>query len=363
MLKTLLNNKTVLFWTLHSIGWLAYAVLNYFQGRSFGALPYYMVASLLYGLAGFIVTLGLRQMFHWVWERPPAITMLVGLIGAVISATVFDVAKSFIYFNLGPKNLYPKEEVLWAASWTDYIGTLPLSLYVILAWAGLYFGIKYYRMLQRQNEAVLKATNAAHQAQLKMLRYQLNPHFLFNTLNAISTLVMDGDTATANHMVSRLSAFLRHSLDRDPAQKVTLKRELDALNLYLSIEKIRFDERLSLTFDIDQAAYQALVPSLILQPLIENAIKYAIAVKEDGGTIAIHAKRENGLLCIQVSDDGPGAPQLQDQDSIGHNGVGLANTKERLLVLYGSKHTFEILNVDPHGLSVKICIPFEYGNG
>ena len=213
-----------------------------------------------------------------------------------------------------------------------------------------------------QNEAVLKATNAAHQSQLKMLRYQLNPHFLFNTLNAISTLVLDGDTTTANHMVTRLSAFLRHSLDRDPVKKITLTKELETLNLYLTIEKIRFEERLQLVFEVSPEAGPALVPSLILQPLVENSIKYAIAASEDGGTIAIKAKREGDLLCMEVSDDGPGVPDLDNLAPSDGGGVGLVNTRERLLVLYGAQQEFLVSNRQPNGLAVTICIPFERSN-
>jgi LytS/YehU family sensor histidine kinase len=192
-----------------------------------------------------------------------------------------------------------------------------------------------------------------------MLRYQLNPHFLFNTLNAISTLVLEGDTQTANQMVTQLSAFLRHSLDRDPVQKISLKKELEAMNLYLSIEKIRFDDRLHVQIEVSPEASTALVPSLILQPLIENSIKYAIAAAEDGGTIAIKAERKDDLLCMQIVDDGPGVADLENIKPSDGGGVGLVNTRERLLVLYGTQQQFQVSNRQPQGLTVKICIPFE----
>ncbi len=130
-----------------------------------------------------------------------------------------------------------------------------------------------------------------------MLRYQLNPHFLFNTLNAISTLVLDNQNRTANLAVSRLSEFLRYTLDQDPMKKVTLRQELDALNLYLGIEKLRFGDRLRLEFDVDERAESALVPSLLLQPLVENAMKYAIAPREQGGAVTVIAGIEGGGRC------------------------------------------------------------------
>ncbi len=154
--------------------------------------------------------------------------------------------------------------------------------------------MKFYERLQLEREATLKQSALAQEAQLKMLRYQLNPHFLFNTLNAISTLVLDGQNRTANLAVSRLSEFLRYTLDQDPMKKVTLRQELDALNLYLGIEKLRFGDRLRLEFDVDERVESALVPSLLLQPLVENAMKYAIAPREQGGSVTIIAGVEGG---------------------------------------------------------------------
>lgn len=358
MFNAFTQNKRRFFWLLQITGWLAYVFLNYFQGRSFGATADYFNTSLLYALAGFTLTLGLRYVYKSIWDFSPAVLFFLAMVAMVIVSALFDATRTWIYFQFDFAYQYSTED-LKPQSWLDYIATLPLSLYVILAWSGLYFGIKYYRMLQIQNEAVLKATNAAHQSQLKMLRYQLNPHFLFNTLNAISTLVLDGDSTTANLMVTRLSAFLRHSLESDPVQKVSLKKELDALNLYLTIEKIRFDERLQIQFEVSPEAATALVPSLILQPLIENSIKYAIAAAEDGGTIAIKADRIDDLLCIQVIDDGPGVADIENLVPSDGGGVGLVNTRERLLVLYGSRQKFQVTNRQPHGLAVKICIPFE----
>ena len=164
------------------------------------------------------------------------------------------------------------------------------STYLLLCWTGIYFGIKYYESLQQQREATLRAATLAQEAQLKMLRYQLNPHFLFNTLNAISTLILDNENRTANQTVMRLSEFLRYTLDQDPMKKVTLRQEIEAMNLYLTTEKLRFGERLRLEFAIEERALEALVPSLLLQPLIENAVKYAVSPSEQGGTIRVEGR-------------------------------------------------------------------------
>src|SRR6478735_6950310 len=150
----------------------------------------------------------------------------------------------------------------------EFFSNAMSSTYLLLCWTGIYFGIKYYESLQQQREAALKAAALAQEAQLKMLRYQLNPHFLFNTLNAISTLILDNQNRTANNAVTRLSEFLRYTLDQDPMKKVTLRQELEALELYLGTERLRFGERLRLEYALEDASLEALVPSLLLQPLL-----------------------------------------------------------------------------------------------
>jgi signal transduction histidine kinase len=352
----LTNNKTALFWSLHVGGWMGYAVMNYVFGIEVLEKPTnYFLPSLMYALGGIAITYCLRWLFKAVWDLRPLQILLISGLGSAFASTAFTGFRSFVHVQF--YGAYQWGDL----SFIDYFNSwdLYLSLYVIGTWSGLYFGIKYYRMVQNQNETLLKATSTAHKAQLKMLRYQLNPHFLFNTLNAISTLILMEDTATANRMVTRLSSFLRHSLDSDPMQKVSLRNEVEALNLYLSIEKVRFEERLQIAFDIEPRAYQAKVPSMLLQPLIENAIKHAIAVNEDGGTISIAAFIEDGKLCLRVADTGPGVagPGMAQPGST--TGVGLANTRERLGVLYGGDQELRLENVQPSGLTVKICIPFE----
>ena len=180
------------------------------------------------------------------------------------------------------------------------------TTYLLLCWSVLYFGIKFYESQRKQEEAMLKAVALAQEAQLKMLRYQLNPHFLFNTLNAISTLILDNQNRTANHAVTRLSEFLRYTLDQDPMKKVTLRQEIEALDLYLDTERLRFGERLRLEYAIEEPALEALVPSLLLQPLLENSLKYAVSAREQGGLVRIEGRTREGLLELAVIDDGPG---------------------------------------------------------
>jgi two-component system LytT family sensor kinase len=212
-------------------------------------------------------------------------------------------------------------------------------------------------MWQEERRRSIRAESMAHQAQLRMLRYQLNPHFLFNTLNAISTLILEKETNAASQMVSKLSGFLRYSLDKDTMQEVDLTHEINTMKLYLDIEQVRFDDRLKVKININDDVKDALVPSLLLQPLVENSIKHAISNRFDGGAITINASKFTGDLLIEVSDNGPGIEIALGQEPV-FSGVGLQNTKERLKELYGDNYSLKFLPVLPHGLNVSIRIPF-----
>ena len=207
--------------------------------------------------------------------------MILGtLLLSYVVGLAWAVVKNVVYWKIFKPDYVPD-------GWASYFFGTVSGMYVILCWSGLYFGIKYYKGLQLERQRSLKAHAMAHEAQLKMLRYQLNPHFLFNTLNAISTLILDRNNELANVMVTRLSRFLRYTLDNDPMQKSTMSQELKSMDLYLEIEKVRFQDRLRVDFDIGEKASRALVPSLITQPIIENAIKYAVARSEAGETLEV----------------------------------------------------------------------------
>ncbi len=190
-----------------------------------------------------------------------------------------------------------------------------------------------------------------------MLRYQLNPHFLFNTLNSISTLVLLKQTERANAMLARLSSFLRYTLANEPTAQVTLAQEVETLKLYLEIEKMRFEDRLRPHFRIEAETIGARLPSLLLQPVVENAIKYAVTPSEDGADIWITATREGKAVRIEVADSGPcGGAGLV---SVNSTGVGLANIQDRLAQAYGPGHGFTTRTNERGGYSVIIEIPLD----
>ena len=367
MIRELVKDQSKLFWVLHLGGWLAWALVAKY-GFTVITLekvpPHYFMYVMVISAIGMLITLAMRYLFKWTWGKSLWLQGIAFVGATAAGGYAWLHARSYLYTNFieTKEDMSEWYEEMGAAAEiyekVSYMSTFTVAWFVILAWAALYFGIKYYQLFQQVQQSALKSAAMAHEAQLKMLRYQLNPHFLFNTLNAISTLILERATDDANRMVTRLSSFLRHSLDNDPMKMVTLDQELSALKLYLDIEKVRFEERLTLDLDIEDEAYHALIPSLLLQPLVENAIKYGIAQSEDGGTLRIAARVFAGDLLLELSDDGPGV-ELVDGQIPGANGVGLRNTRERLSELYKAHHSFRLSQTDPHGLTIRIRIPFE----
>ena len=223
-------------------------------------------------------------------------------------------------------------------------------------WAvvGLSHAIDFHRESRERELTEAQLRTRLAEAQLQALQRQLHPHFLFNTLNTISAL-MHRDTEAADEMLEKLSDLLRLTLDRVGTQHVTLSDELDFLKKYLEIEKTRFGERLQVHYDVAPETLDALVPNLLLQPLVENALRHGIAPKVGGGRVDIVVGREGEALRLEVRDNGVGmAPDTFDT----FNGVGLGNTRSRLQHLYGSNHRFDVRTPSGVGLAVTIVIPF-----
>jgi LytS/YehU family sensor histidine kinase len=194
------------------------------------------------------------------------------------------------------------------------------------------------------------------QSHLNALNSQLHPHFLFNTLNTISTLILKADNSEAERMLSLLNSFLKTTVFQSDRQEITLEEELRFVKNYLEIEKVRFSDKLEVKENVNRETLQAQVPNLLLQPIIENAIYHGIAPKTSNGIIQISAKKEDGQLLICVEDNGPGLMMMKKKKS--KEGVGLKITKERLAHLFGPDHLFELENLVAGGVRVKISIPF-----
>jgi two-component system sensor histidine kinase AlgZ len=237
--------------------------------------------------------------------------------------------------------------------WADLAGNSVQFAVVLFLWCNLYFSIKAWQQSAQERERLLRAEAQAREARLSALRYQLNPHFLFNSLNAVSTLVMEGNAPAATRMLAQIGELLRTSLDNEMVLEVPLSQEIAFTEQYLAIEQIRLGDRLRVDLAIFTETLDALVPSMLLQPLVENAVRHGIAPVVEGGTIAIRSAFHDGQLQIIVKNSGAVAAR-EDRPT---NGIGLSNTIERLKTLYGTDQKFTLVWPRAGGCEVTVELP------
>jgi LytS/YehU family sensor histidine kinase len=233
-------------------------------------------------------------------------------------------------------------------------GTLLYDGLVLLSWSLLYYGINDWIEIEQQRERAARAEAMLQQARLHALQSQLEPHFLFNTLNAISTLVSEGENSDAVRMIARVSDFLRLTLDSVGTVEIQVAEELEFVRRYLEIEQVRFGDRLRVTINAEPETLSAMVPALVLQPLVENAVKHGIQPRENGGCVTLKIAREDATLFMTVTDDGAGLSAASDLT----RGVGMMNTAARLEELYGSKSHFSVKPSPKGGAIASVEIPF-----
>jgi sensor histidine kinase YesM len=266
-----------------------------------------------------------------------------GLLNVVLSVLAAEVIRHEI----------PKPTLTANVLLLFFVAKLNNNVFFYWAIVAVAMMLRYYRQVRERELLASQLEAKLAQTQLQILRMQMQPHFLFNTLNAISALIHQ-DVELADRMIARLGDLLRATLDSAHQQEVPFQQELDFIQPYLEIEKARLGARLTVDFCIDPAARDALVPSLILQPLVENAIRHGIAPRPGPGRIHIQAARANGSLQLAVADSGPGLPcTVADA-----KGIGLANTRARLEKLYGAAQQLELTNGPDGGLRVGITIPY-----
>jgi two-component system LytT family sensor kinase len=234
-----------------------------------------------------------------------------------------------------------------------------VTMYMLITF--LAFAHGYYQKYQHGELRASKLEAQLSQAELQALKMQLHPHFLFNTLHSISAL-LNRDTEAARTMIARLGDFLRMTLENSGTQEVTLKREMEFLHCYLEIERTRFQDRLTTRIHVDAEALDARLPNLILQPIVENAFRYAVAPRSGPGEIEVSAKLKGEFLVITVRDNGPGLAPNRTSGRLVGKGLGLSNTQRRLQHLYGARHHFEIADDPAGGLAVTLEIPLETEN-
>lgn len=275
-------------------------------------------------------------------------------ISIVLSVALTALGRVIIWLNFG----YSAGKPLTLESVTRFvIGNFSEGIGIYLLIALTSYAFDYYRRFREGQLRTLQLEAQLSHAQLQALKMQLHPHFLFNTLHSISAL-LNKDVESARKMITRLGDFLRLTLENSGSQEVTLQQEMEFLRCYLEIERIRFQNRLVTRIDVSPQSLEAKVPNLILQPIVENAIRHGIAPRSTTGLLEIEAKRVNGTLRIQVRDNGPGLPKHPTSDNLIKKGLGLANTETRLERLYGADHFFDLSNGPAGGLIVTLEIPF-----
>lgn len=337
-------------WMVVSAAWLGPAILGavdqvaqarIWEGKP-PALSEVLFTSGDWFLYAFLTPFVFRISARWPLARPhlarrAALHFAMSLVFCVAWATVGTLLKAGLALAFRPDvtsaargDFLQKALVQWA-SWV--FTTLPFGVAVYLCMVGIEHAIRYFTEARDREVQVARLSEQLAGARFSALQAQLNPHFLFNTLNTVTVLVRDGDKAGATRMVEQLSDILRRTLNPNRANEVTLGEELELVREYLSIEQARFSDRLRPEFAVDEAVLGAAVPGFAFQHLVENAIRHGIAKRPEAGRVRVAARREGNTLALTVSDDGPGF----DPSAASPKGHGLENTRERLTALFGTR--------------------------
>ena len=335
------------FWPLQIAGWGCYCGLvlvsilpslkqpGMLRGSSVFVLSMFAASCLLRPVCRSLMSRG----FSWMALEMRALVW--SLIAGAITAYVAEL----LAFGIRPLD------------WADWLVTFTQAIFTLFLWCSLYFSIKQWQQSARERERLLRAESEVRDARLNALRYQLNPHFLFNSLNAVSTLVLDGDAPAATRMLAQIGVFLRTILDRDAILETSLSQEIAFTEQYLAIEQTRLGGRLRTEVTIAPETLDALVPSLLLQPLVENAVRHGVAPLVAGGTIRLQSKLHGGHLQIIIQNSATSRARAEHADKTAP-GIGLINTEERLRTLYGTDYRFVLQYPAAGGCEVIVELPF-----
>jgi two-component system, LytTR family, sensor kinase len=349
------KNRNSTFWTLQIIGWLLFLLYNllitHYELISVGTPKIFIWLILLY-FFGFPLSLLLRCVYKRLdfLSKSLFFTFLTILCGTIITAHIW------LGFNkIFDRIISSESAIIFVWSFQNYISTTFNWFVVLVAWSSLYFFIKFWIEWNLQKERMIKADQLAQSAQMKMLRYQLNPHFLFNSLNSIRALI-DQDEKTAKILINELTGFLQYSLEGKLYANVPFKREIEAVKHYLAIEKIRFEEKLDVEFDVDPKSAEFLVISFMINPLVENALKYGMKTSKIPLKIKVGSLVKDNSLKVEIVNSGgwvkPSETGERHRIKIGS---GLDNVRQRLENVYPEKHRFSIFRRDD-GIHVEIEI-------
>ncbi len=325
------------FWAFYALIFSLRAALLDFPSQSELFERRLMVAG-----TGGVITWILYMILRLADRRPLGLRVTMAAIVAVPCALVLASANVYVFNFYDPISLFKDPDIGKAAEelraqlgfsfWQDIADIWVTQYFFMIAWASLFLALGYAREVREAERKASRFAQAARDSELRSLRYQVNPHFLFNTLNSLSSLVITGKPTEAEAMIQNLSNFYRTSLNSDPLEDVTLAEEVDLQRLYLDIEAVRYPERLRTVIDIAPELMEQHVPALILQPLVENAIKYGVSRSGRPVTIGIDARQNDSMMVITVADDG----EPMGHSNGGGSGIGLANVRDRLEARYGS---------------------------
>jgi len=344
------------FWVAQVGGWGAYAsslFLTFLPAMEPGRRVAVLINKELRAVVGIVVSLGLLQLYRRVVPDPVVTPRLafIAFVASVVAGIAGYFAHAAIMVGIG---LQPSFDIFLDP--TSAPRSILEFVFAFLVWSAAYFGVLIWRRSQEREREAVEARRLAQEAQLQMLAYQLNPHFLFNALTSIRAMI-DEDRARARQMVTELAAFLRHALVERALHTTTLAAELDALRGYLAIEQIRFEERLAIETRVEQAAESCAIPAFLIHPLLENAIKHGARDHGDGPLrVRLDATVANGVLRVEVWNTGSlAARAVADARRTGElgfaddapngtagTGIGVRNVRERLARLFPGKHRFEL---------------------
>ena len=341
------------FWVNQFVLWVLYAVasslvrLTYTHHEYDGPDTSIIIINTI---LGFGISSVMGHYYHRLSLSQAGRNLLIAVIASAAAAFLWTFCSNWIYSLIDP--------VRWqGAHFSIYLVGILNASFILLCWSAGYFTFKYYKQSLDQRQTMAELKIQAQQAKLQMLRYQVNPHFLFNTLASISALIRDGENNAADEMLGRMGDLLRITLKSSPVDMVTLAEELKILDMYIQIEKVRFGDRLQYKCEADEASLPVLVPSLILQPLVENSIKYVIACSQEGGEIVLSVAVQGKRMIISLTDSGKPSDQPFPGSNGGSTKLGLKNVQQRLKNIYEQDHTFTIGESKTGGFTVEMNLP------
>jgi two-component system LytT family sensor kinase len=332
------------FWQIQIIGWCCFYLFDLLESiHAFLTKREFIAEETVPIVCMFLGSCALRPFCRWLLQRSQSWIAFESKAAAAAMVTSIPVACA-VGLILQNFNHVPWHALVTVWAW---------SFFILFVWCSLYFSIKQWQQSSMEKERLLRAESDLREARLLALRYQLNPHFLFNSLNAVSTLILDGNALAATRMLAQIGDLLRASLDSEVTAEVTLSQELAFTEGYLAIEQTRLGERLRIDIAVPLETRDALVPNMLLQPLVENAVRYGVAPLIEGGWIAIKSALDADRLRIVVGNSG----RREGEQKKNGTGVGLGNTAERLKTLYGANFEFSLGWPEAGGCEVVLELP------